>query len=41
MEVPTQLVLKGKVVSFHFPTGYDPQFTLVIDPELVFAAYSG
>ncbi|MGD1841718.1 MAG: PKD domain-containing protein [Thermonemataceae bacterium] len=41
VEVPTQFVLKGKVVSFHFPTGYDSQFPLVIDPALVFSTYSG
>lgn len=33
--------LKGDIVSFSFPDGYDTNLPLVIDPVLVFASYSG
>lgn len=33
--------LSGKRVTFYFPNGYDRSNQLIIDPELVFASYSG
>jgi gliding motility-associated-like protein len=41
IEVITQFRLKGNVLSFEFPNGYDKNYPLVIDPELVFSTYSG
>lgn len=41
VEVPTEFVLNGEVVSFYFPKGYHRDFPLVIDPELIFSTYSG
>jgi gliding motility-associated-like protein len=41
VEVLCNYKLKGKVLSFEFPEGYDKKFDLVIDPTLVFAAQSG
>jgi len=40
-EVACRFVLNGSTVRFEFPDGYDPQLELVIDPELVFASYTG
>ncbi|MFM7234654.1 MAG: hypothetical protein ACKOZM_08685 [Flavobacteriales bacterium] len=33
--------LKGNVVTFDFPKGYNHNYELIIDPELVFSTYSG
>lgn len=41
IEVPSHFVLEGKQLSFAFPKGYNPNYPLVIDPELVFSTYSG
>lgn len=41
VEVPCKYNLKGGVVSFEFPSGYNSNYELVIDPILVFAAQSG
>jgi len=41
IEVTTEFVLKNNVVSFYFPKGYNKDFPLVIDPELIFSTYSG
>jgi len=38
---PCNYKLDGKLVSFEFPEGYDPDYELVIDPVLVFSTYSG
>lgn len=40
-EVKCRYSLKGGRLSFVFPNGYDRSRTLVIDPSLVFATYSG
>ena len=40
-EVPCAFRLKGQVVSFALPQGYDRQHKLVIDPVLVYSTYSG
>ncbi len=41
VEVETQFVLENGVLSFVFPKGYDSNYELLIDPELVFATFSG
>ena len=33
--------LRGNILNFEFPKGYDSSLPLVIDPVLVFASYSG
>ncbi|MDO7848876.1 PKD domain-containing protein [Hymenobacter sp. M29] len=39
--VPCHFQLKGQVVSFALPAGYDHAQPLVIDPVLVYSTYSG
>lgn len=39
--VACKYVLDGHTVRFAFDKGYDPNFPLVIDPELLFSTYSG
>lgn len=41
VEVETAFVLENGVLSFVFPKGYDTNYELVIDPELVFSTFSG
>ncbi len=41
VEVPSRFRLRGQVLSYEFPQGYDKEKTLVIDPRLVFSTYSG
>ena len=41
IDVRCEYRLKEKQVSFYFPDGYNPEWTLVIDPVLVFGSYSG
>ena len=40
-ELSCEFRLKDNEVSFHFPDGYDPQKSLVIDPQLIFSTFSG
>lgn len=40
-EVACNYVLKKNVLSFEFPKGYNKNYSLIIDPLLVFAAQSG
>ncbi|MBL7755287.1 MAG: gliding motility-associated C-terminal domain-containing protein [Chitinophagaceae bacterium] len=40
-EVPSRYTLKGNVLGYEFPEGYDARYDLIIDPVLVFATYSG
>lgn len=40
-EVDCEYVLKDFVLSFLLPKGYDPNYTLIIDPILVFSAQIG
>lgn len=40
-EVPCKYKLKGNVLSYHFPKGYDKTTTLVIDPQIVFTTFTG
>ena len=39
--IPCDYVLNGNTVSFNFPEGYNKNLELIIDPELIFASYSG
>ena len=39
--IPCQYKLEGNKVSFFFPKGYQQEFPLVVDPEIVFYTYSG
>lgn len=41
IEVASKYVLKDGVISFEFPNDYNHFYPLVIDPDLVFATYSG
>jgi len=41
IEIPCEYVLDENLVTFRFPEGYNQSQELVIDPELVFASYSG
>lgn len=41
VEVPCKYKLHGNVLSYHFPKGYDKSATLIIDPNIVFASFSG
>lgn len=41
VEVPSRFVLEGDVLRFDFPKGYNPDYELIIDPQLVFSTYSG
>lgn len=40
-EVPCFYRLKDRTVSYHFPEGYDASHTLIIDPTVIFARYTG
>lgn len=39
--IPSKYSIKNRDVHFEFPEGYDKNHTLIIDPVLVFATYSG
>ncbi|MEZ4963003.1 MAG: PKD domain-containing protein [Saprospiraceae bacterium] len=39
--VPCQYLLRGNIVSFLFPEGYDPNLQLVIDPTVVASTVAG
>src|SRR5690606_18562868 len=41
IEVASRYVLKNNELSFEFPNGYNNAFELVIDPDLIFATFSG
>ena len=41
VKVPCSFQLKGDIVSFKFPKGYDTNYPLIIDPTVIFATYSG
>lgn len=40
-EIVCNYKLKGKILSFEFPNGYNKNQDLIIDPTLVFSTYSG
>ena len=40
-EIVCNYKLKGKILSFEFPNGYNKTQDLIIDPTLVFSTYSG
>lgn len=39
--IPCTFLLQGTRVSFFFPYGYNPDYTLVIDPEVIASTYNG
>ena len=39
--IPCRYTLHDEVVSFTLPSGYNPDYDLVIDPTLIFSTYSG
>ncbi|OWY22080.1 PKD domain-containing protein [Sphingobacteriales bacterium UPWRP_1] len=39
--VPCMFQLSGNVLQFGFPSGYNPNFELIIDPSIVFSSFSG
>lgn len=39
--IPCEFELNDGTVTFSFPGGYDPDLDLVIDPEVIFASWSG
>ena len=41
VDVECQFILKNKKLSFDFPDGYNPNYELIIDPEMIFSSYSG
>ena len=41
VKVPCFFKLRKKKVTFEFPDGYDKNYSLIIDPFLVFSTYSG
>ncbi len=41
VQIPCEFVVQDNRVTFHFPDGYDPSVDLVVDPELIFASYTG
>lgn len=41
VEVPCSFSLSGRILSYVFPSGYNKQLALVIDPTLIFSTYSG
>lgn len=41
IEVKSRYVLKDGVLSFEFPEGYQKNHKLIVDPNLIFATYSG
>ncbi|MBK9481201.1 MAG: PKD domain-containing protein [Bacteroidetes bacterium] len=40
-EIPSKYILKDNTVSFAFPKGYNRNYTLIIDPAIVFCSFSG
>lgn len=40
-EIPCRYKLKGNVVTYSFPEGYDNTQLLVIDPQVVFSTFTG
>lgn len=41
VEVNCKYHLKGNILSFNTGAAYDPSYTLIIDPQFIFASYSG
>lgn len=41
IQVPCEFYLEKNTLSFQFPNGYNPDYDLIIDPTLIFAAQSG
>jgi gliding motility-associated-like protein len=41
IEVSCKFILKGDVLTYAFPDGFDKDLELIIDPVLIFSTYSG
>ena len=41
VDVKCQFKLKNNKLSFEFPEGYNTNYELIIDPEMIFSSYSG
>jgi len=41
VKIPCKFKLKGNILSFQFPEGYDESLNLIIDPVLTFSTYTG
>ncbi len=41
VKVPCQYSLNGNEMSFEFPEGYDSNYELIIDPDLLFSTFTG
>ena len=41
VDVKCNYLLKDDILSFDLPDGYDENYELIIDPELIFSTYSG
>lgn len=41
VEVPSKYKLTKGTLSFEFPQGYNNQYDLIVDPDLVFSSFSG
>ncbi|MBW7912268.1 MAG: PKD domain-containing protein [Taibaiella sp.] len=40
-EVPCKYKLQDNVLTYHFTKGYDKNYTLIIDPQIVFTTFTG
>lgn len=40
-EVPCHYALRGDIMQFEFPKGYDANLELIIDPDLTFSTFTG
>ncbi len=41
ISIPCNFILSNHTVSFRFPSGYNTNYSLTIDPVLIFSTYSG
>ena len=41
VEVKCEYIIKKQAVGFNFPDGYNSNFSVIIDPTLIFSTYSG
>lgn len=40
-EIPCEFRLNDSTIQFNFPEGYDQEYPLIIDPEVIFSTFSG
>lgn len=41
IDVPCKFLLRGSYLAFQFPEGYNENYSLIVDPVLIFSSYSG